>query len=264
MNLKNFKIAIFTRSMNYSLFKMMDNTLTLPFKHYRFTFTTAHGYLYKIMKYDIDYAINIDEDAFVCSNESLLSLLNYCIENEIINCGIRDGGVLPIRFGNPIVTNPFFNIFNVKEIRKHFSLDEIDKYRNIEIDYKKILTLELPFRYETTSNYEPFYPFFLWLNTNFKVLYLSAEEHKDKYSTILLNQENKPFLYHSWYSRKYGVDIFHTNRINNLYLSCGKCKTKLNFVERIKIYFEKSIYLKVFPTLLPIRRFILHTIIKKK
>ena len=52
MDLSNLKIAFFTRSMNYSLYKLSDNTISLPFKHYRLTYTTAQGYLEKILKYN--------------------------------------------------------------------------------------------------------------------------------------------------------------------------------------------------------------------
>jgi hypothetical protein len=256
--LANYKIAVFTRSANYLLYKMANKTLNLPFKHYRFTFTNAHGYIYKILKYDIDYAVNIDEDAFVVNNEALVELLKYCIEEEIVNCGMRDGGVLPIRYGNPVVTNPFFNILDVRRIRRDFSKRKIKCYPYQEIDYDIFLGREsFPFRYEITSDYEPYYPFFLWLNTNYKVYYLDAVEHKDKYTTVLLNQKGEEFLYHSWYSRAYGKDDFHTRRINELYYFCGGLDIKLSAFEQIKIYTESYLNKNIIPFILPVRRRIL-------
>jgi hypothetical protein len=254
MDLSNYKIAIFTRSMNYSLYKVSKNTILLPFKHYRLTYTTAHGYIYKILKYDIDYAINIDEDAFVLDNDALLKLLEYCITEKIINCGMRDGGVLPIRFGNPVVTNPFFNILDVKRIKKDFSISTIIQNLDKKIDYSQLIPTNLPFKFEITNDYEPFYPFFLWLNTNYKTLYLSVNEHEDGYTTILYNQLDQPMIYHSWFSRCYGVDEFHTQRILKLYNSCVKYNIEFSFFERSLIKFEKFLNQQLIPLILPIRR----------
>ncbi len=255
MDLSNLKIAFFTRSMNYSLFKLSDNTISLPFKHYRLTYTTAQGYLDKILNYDIDYAINIDEDAFVIDNDALLQLLEYCISEKIVNCGMRDGGVLPIRNGNPVVTNPFFNILDVKAIKKDFSKDTVAKFINKEIDYSKNVPKNLPFKYEITTNYEPFYPFFIWLNTNYKVLYLNVKEHDDTFTTIVYNQVNQPILFHSWHSRSFGIDEFHTNRINNLYKACIDKELDFSLFEKLTIAVEKFNNQKLIPFILPIRRF---------
>ncbi|MEA4935057.1 MAG: hypothetical protein VB102_00300 [Paludibacter sp.] len=240
---------------------MSDNTLKLPFKHYRFTFTTAHGYIYKILKYNIDYAINIDEDAFVVDNKALIDLLNYCITEKIVNCGMRDGGVLPIRYGNPVVTNPFFNILDVKEIRKNFSQEKINKYRDKEIDYDTLFSnIKFSYKYKISSDYEPYYPFFLWLNTNYKVYYLNVAEHKDKLSTILYNQEGAEILYHSWYSREYEKDIFHTQRIKDLYHLCSSTDISLSTFEKFKIWIELQLNKKIIPLLLPVRRIVLKQI----
>jgi len=256
MDLSNYKIAIFTRSMNYSLYKMSDTTILLPFKHYRLTYTTAHGYLYQILKYNIDYAINIDEDAFVIDNDALLSLLTYCIKEKIVNCGMRDGGVLPIRFGNPLVTNPFFNILDVKTIKMNFSIDKIVENQDSEINYENLLPTSLPFKFEISNDYEPFYPFFLWLNSNYKTLFLDVKEHEDKYTTILYNQLRQPIIYHSWFSRFYGNDDFHTKRILKLYSSCVDIKIHFSIFERLKIVTERFLYQMVIPVILPIRRLI--------
>lgn len=254
MDLSTFKIAIFTRSMNYSLYKLSDNTISLPFKHYRLTYTTAQGYLDKILQYDIDYAINIDEDAFVVDNVALLELLKYCIQEKIVNCGIRDGGVLSIRHGNPLVTNPFFNILNVKTIKKDYSQSVISNFLKKEINYNKLLPDNLPCKYEVSNNYEPFYPFFLWLNTNYKVLYLEGKQHKDNYSTILYNHKGQQMLFHSWFSRAFGVDQFHTKRIIELYRSCIDTVIHFSIAEKLKIKLEQFINQLLIPFILPIRR----------
>ncbi|AZA77676.1 hypothetical protein EG347_09170 [Chryseobacterium sp. G0186] len=262
MKFENYKIMIFTRSMNYALYKASNNTILIPFERKRLTYTSAHGYLYDILKYDIDYAINIDEDAFVIDNNALLDLLEFVIKNDYVNCGVRDGGALSIRTGNPVVTNPFFNIFNVKEIRKHFSLSEIDQYIKNGVDYSKFIPDNLPHEYNITDNYEPFYPFFIWLNTKFKTFYLDAEQDKDGYTTIVYNQNKVPIMYHSWYSRMFGIDEFHTQRIMNLYTQCTTKSLKFSLLEKGKIAGEKFVNNKLMPSLLPIRRFILSKIKK--
>lgn len=254
MNIDNLKIAFFSRSMNYSLYKLSDNTISLPFKHYRITYSTAQGYLDKILSYDIDYAINIDEDAFIVNNEALLELLKHCVKEKIVNCGFRDGGVLPIRFGNPLVTNPFFNILAVKTIRTKYSKLEIGNFLKQKINYENLIPNELPFDFEISNDYEPFYPFFLWLNINHKVLYLEGKQHKDNFSTILYNHKGQEMLFHSWYSREYGIDQFHTNRINSLYKSCVNNPVKFSIFEILKINFEKFVNQIFIPSILPLRR----------
>lgn len=212
-------IEIYTRSMNWKLYQLSQRTLTLPYKRNRCRFTTADGYFYdRILKSNADYIVNIDEDAFVTDNERLHKLLMYCIENEYVNCGVSDGGVMEIRKHNPIVTNPFFNIINVKKIRNEFSLENvIENYSAHQIAFEKFSPKHLLRSQFAYDFYEPYVPFFLWLDTNYKTLFLDACEHVDGHSNEVFNHEGKPFLLHSWYSRLFGKDDFHTDRIKNLY-----------------------------------------------
>ena len=205
--------------MNYDLYKIALNTVDLPYKKKRCNFTSADGYLYhNLLDNDADFVINIDEDAFILDNNKLKKLLDYVIENEYINCGMPDGGVVDIRKHNPLVTNPFFNILNVKEIRKQFDVKEILKnFSSHNMDFEKYAPLHLLKNKFAYDYYEPYNPFFVWLTVNFKTLFLNAEVHQDGISTILKNHENESFLLHSWYSRFYGVDEVHTQRIKNLY-----------------------------------------------
>ena len=224
INLSEYKIMIFTRSMNSKLYQMSSDTITLPFKHIRLKHTSALGYFYDLLKYDIDYAINIDEDAFVSDNNRLESLLKYCIANKYVNCGFPDGGVLPIRHENPIVTNPFFNIFDVKKIKEHLDYKTIENFDFKKSDYESYAPKHLftGSDYIYSYNPDPFYPFILWLNMNFKCLYLNATtyENNDGYTTILEDYEGKPFLYHTWFSRFYEQNPIHNRRINNIYTLC--------------------------------------------
>ena len=119
---------------------------------------------------------------------------------------------------NPLVTNPFFNILNVKKIKEHFNLNDIkNNYSVHNPEFEKFTPNHLlKTRYEYDF-YEPYVPFFIWLATNFKTLYLDAVEHHDGISTEVLDHKGNPFLLHSWYSRFYLKDGFHTERINSLY-----------------------------------------------
>lgn len=205
--------------MNWKLYKLSQNTITLPYKRNRCRFTTADGYFYdRILKSKADFIVNIDEDAFVTDNNKLKNLLNFCIENDYVNCGVPDGGVMEIRKHNPLVTNPFFNIINVKKIRKDFNLEVIIKnYSSHKIDFEKHAPKHLLRSQYEYDYYEPYVPFFLWIDTNYKTLFLDTREHSDGHSNEVLDHEGNPFLLHSWYSRLFGKDDFHTKRIKNLY-----------------------------------------------
>ena len=199
------------------LYHYSQRLIDLPYPRVRLYGTTADGYLYQMLEdKDCDIAINIDEDAFVVDNAALQELLEYVLANDIVCCGMNDGGADCIRILNPIVQNPFFNIINLKAIREMFNREEIEQF-----DYeanKAELIMKLPKELQEYDglkydNYEPYYHFFLWVALNFKIMYLYVREHEDKYTTIVYNQNNKPILLHTWFSREYGVDEMQTNRI---------------------------------------------------
>ncbi|MBR5297908.1 MAG: hypothetical protein IKU29_08620 [Parabacteroides sp.] len=257
MNIEDLNICICTRSMNIDLYKQAMNTVDLPYKKKRYRFTTADGYLYDLVKSEYDYVVNIDEDAFVCNINALKDLIIYFIENGYVNCGMPDGGVSPVRGGNPIVTNPFFNIIDIKKIRERFSLKEIEKIKQISENVQKqyipndIVRLEYAFKEN-----EPYCSFFIWIALNFKVLYLDADTYKDGYSTVLKNHKGVPFLIHSWYSRMYNRDDFHTKRINDIISSCPGKKSQevISSGDKIQSVVDKLAYRFYFPIIRKIKR----------
>ncbi|MEA4986430.1 hypothetical protein SDC9_44975 [bioreactor metagenome] len=228
MNMSKLKIKIYTRSMNDALYKRSMFFMDLPYEKVRLLNTTADGYLYQMIRdEEADIIINIDEDAFVYDLEHLKSLLEHVVKNGYVNCGMPDGGMVDIRKFNPLVTNPFFNILNVREIRKKFSEEAIATYPLHQDTYmdqypKHILKGTYQF-----INNEPYCRFFVWLSQEFKTLYLNAETHPDGESTILYNHKQEPFLIHTWYSRFFNTDRFHTNRINAVVKECGKLSHRL-------------------------------------
>jgi hypothetical protein len=208
--------------MNYKLFELSSSTIRLPFKHVRVKHTSSQGYLFSILKYDIDYAINIDEDAFVVDPDKLVALLKYCIANNYVNCGFPDGGVLRMRTYNPLVTNPFFNIFDVKAIKKRLNYQEIENFDFKQYDYEAKSPSHLyKFKMYQFDLLESYYRFFLWLNLSFKVLYLDAKDHADGITTLLKDMNGDVFLAHTWYARHYAKDPVQTQRINNIYSECS-------------------------------------------
>lgn len=67
------------------------------------------------------------------------------------------------------------------------------------------------------DHFEPYYAFFLWLCGTQRTLYLRAETwQEDGLSTLLYNQDNVPLVLHTWYSREYNKDAYHTERINRV------------------------------------------------
>lgn len=212
---------VYTRSINYELYRMPQRCVGLDLTRVRLVNTTADGYFFQMLKdTDCDWAINIDEDAFVVDADAILELLEYMKRNGLVNCGMSDGVL--VRPCNPAITNPFFNILNLSAIREKFNLDEIKAFNYRE--HRDAIRAKLPTnlrqmgeaRFDMDQE-EPFYNFFFWMVLQFPTLFLDAEMHPDGISTILKNHEGKPMVYHSWFSREWRRDPQHTQRIEALY-----------------------------------------------
>lgn len=180
--------------------------------------TTADGYLIDIIyetKYD--YIINVDEDAYIYDIDVLLSLVEYVDKNTIAACGVPDGGVLPIRSGNPFSLNPFFTIFNAKLVREIKKEDFISSGLTFDCNYKNIPKC-CNEHYQIAMN-EPYYQFFFAFHAQrLKMLYLERTEYeKGGYADIIISTDGKPFLIHTWYSRLYGKDNATTQYIDDAF-----------------------------------------------
>lgn len=207
--------------MNYELYRMSGKCIGLEFPRVRMTNTRADGYFYRMLEEkDCDWAINIDEDAFVINDKAILSLLDYARKNGIVNCGVSD--CLPVRYYNPAVTNPYFNILNLDAIRASFNIEEIEGF-DYSAHKDEILSkvpsylLNHPNAQPDNCNEEPYYNFFLWTALNFPTLYLDVELQPDGITTLLKNHQGVPMLYHTWFSRCWRSDAEHTQRITNAY-----------------------------------------------
>ena len=212
--LNGVRLKIFTRSFDlqlYSYARELFRCFDVPIV--RLTDQTADGYFYTMLKdTECDIAINIDEDAFVVNPQAMLDLVEFVVIHGYANAGCPDGGGGCPHSGSPIVTNPFFNVLNLKLIRSKFSNEAVKQF-----DYKSVVKeMEDKFPKEilfsghnfNRTDYEPYYPFFFWLAYNFKTYYLLSEKHADGISTILYNQNRVAICYHSWLARFYTTSSF--------------------------------------------------------
>ena len=203
------RIKIFTRSFDLRLYrnaKGLFDMLDVPVV--RLTDQSADGYFYTILKdKECDIAVNIDEDAFLTDPDAMFRLITYVVDNGYANAGCPDGGGFCPRAANPIVTNPFFNILNLKLIRTKYDRKAIKEFSYKE--HKEEMTKLFPKeRLETKYDFdrvdqEPYYPFFLWLAYNFKTLYLPSQRHEDGMTTILKDLDGNMLCLHTWFARFY-------------------------------------------------------------
>lgn len=256
------RIKIFTRSFDLRLYRNsrgLYESLGIPVV--RLTDQSADGYFYTMLKdTDCDIAINIDEDAFLVSPQAALELVGLVVREGYANAGCPDGGGFCPRAGNPIVTNPFFNVFNLKLIRTRFSRAAVR-----EFDYpshKESMVASFPKeRLETKWTfdryvYEPYYSFFLWLAYSFKTLYLPSERHADGTTTILKDPQGRIICMHSWFARFYttpswAVRFFEPQRgiqkaridalIDECYGLRGMTRPHFTFADRLSFLGNKII-----------------------
>jgi hypothetical protein len=220
------RVLIVTRSINDLLYERSQSLLTLPYARRRFKglnhWRNATDYLHLLFEFPVDWIINYDEDCFIFDNSRLENLFEYMKNNDYDFCGIPDGGVCVHRFHNPLVPNPFFNIFNVAKIRPKFRAAEsvyINQCRHSsELEKYAPLHLLKEDHKWAYDNFECFYGVFFWLLKNeFKPLYLSSTEIEDGLTSELRDHEDVPFLFHTWFARSYEVDKGHHDRIDRAY-----------------------------------------------
>lgn len=221
--IKGHRVKIFTRSFSPELYTYSRGLFHEDIPIVRLTDQTADGYFFTMLEDECcDIAINIDEDAFVTDWNPIFELAEYVASNDIVNAAAPDAGPGCPRKHNPIVTNPFFNILNLKLIRKKYTgSKEVQKFsyeahrEELVAKFPKSLLETLEYDLDCID-FEPYYPFFFWLAYHFDTLYLSAVRHSDGFSSILYDHQGRPFCLHSWFARKFKVQKFHTRRIFSL------------------------------------------------
>ena len=262
---RQYKIKFFSRSFDKRLYLQSRGLYEQAgYPCVRLTDQTADGYFYTMLAdKECDIAINVDEDCFISNLNAVLELVDFAIENGYANVGCSDGGAAVPRGGNPLVTNPFFNVFNLKMIREKFSMEAVREFdykanrKRMEEAYPKE-RLEYSYTFDNTS-YEPYYQFMLWLAGNFKTYYLPSEKHQDGFTTILKMPEAlgcTPFCLHTWLARFYTTPSWAVkhwmknqgmqkqridDRIFEVYSSRGLTKPQFNFTQKMNCLLDRTL-----------------------
>ncbi len=232
------RIKFFCRSFNKELYLLSRGLYEQAgYPCVRLTDQTADGYFYTMLEDEsCDIAINVDEDCFITDLDVVLALARKAYAEGWVNIGCSDAGEGVPRKGSPEVTNPFFNIFNLHEIRKAWNA-----YR---------LVPEL--RRDCYKGKEPYYNFFLWLVRTFpgRTLYLGNVRHADGLTTRL------DCCLHTWFARQYnpglltrlfeGNDVKEVNHrmridaiIDEAYTRRGLSRPSFSFVQRLGFQFDE-------------------------
>ena len=232
------RIKFFCRSFNKELYLLSRGLYEQAgYPCVRLTDQTADGYFYTMLEDEsCDIAINVDEDCFITDLDAVLALARKAHAEGWINIGCSDAGEGVPRKGSPEVTNPFFNIFNLHEIRKAWNA-----YR---------LVPEL--KRDCYKGKEPYYNFFLWLVRTFpgRTLYLDNVRHADGLTTRL------DCCLHTWFARQYnpglltrlfeGNDVKEVNHrkridaiIDEAYARRGLSRPSFSFAQRIGFKFDE-------------------------
>ena len=160
----------------------------------------------------------------------VLDLVEFVVAHGYANAGCPDGGGGCPRSGNPLVTNPFFNVFNLELIRTKFiSKKDVQafRYESVKQEMKSQFPMDMllsTYNFDLLD-YEPYYPFFFWLAYHFKTYYLPSQKHQDGISTILYNHQNQPICYHAWMARFYSMSSFVVRFIQK---GAGKQKLRID------------------------------------
>ncbi len=189
------RIKFYCRSFNKELYLLSRGLYEQAgYPCVRLTDQTADGYFFTMLAdEECDIAINVDEDCFITDLDAVLALAKRVEEEGWVNAGCSDAGAGVPRKGDPTVTNPFFNVFNLHEIRKSWNA-----YRLIP-ELKK----------DALKGIEPYYNFFHWMVRTFpdRTLYLENTRHADTITTQLYSDQSQICL-HTWFARLFKVSLF--------------------------------------------------------
>ena len=178
----------------------------------------------------------------------MLDLVEYAVANGIANVGCPDGGGWVPRGGNPLVTNPFFNIFDLRILRKQFSKQAVRQFSYAEHKEEMISTFPKDLLYKERNynfdriDYEPYYPFFIWQACNTATLYLHSARHSDGWTTLLFDPQGREICRHTWLARFYSVPSFV---VKHWQPSAGKQQQRIDNIIR-ESYTIRHLQLPVF------------------
>ncbi|MDB5388448.1 MAG: mshA 4 [Planctomycetaceae bacterium] len=230
------QVAIATRSLYEELYQISGEFLNFDstnddcpfeFSRYRIVGTSARNYFQQLLSLDADWVVNIDEDAFLIDQSALLELIQFMNAGGYAACGMPDGGVIPIRRHHPIACNAFFNIFDLRRIRRIWSDWKCATQSTCSPEFERLVP---PFAKRCRlafDDFEPYYGlFFSILAANEKILYLDANQWDDGISTFLKTPTGKSFLLHAWYAREWGTDSSTFERYRRLIDFARQCQLR--------------------------------------
>jgi GT2 family glycosyltransferase/tetratricopeptide (TPR) repeat protein/SAM-dependent methyltransferase len=197
------RIVLASRSMNEELLRLSGEFLA-PTRLERHAVTGADStdYFRALRGLDADWVINVDEDAFLLQPCRLLDLVAHMEAGGYAACGMPDGGVVPIRYHNPVACNAFFNVFDLRRVRPAWEDWQRVLRAGHRPEYERLVP---PFATRTAYAFDEFQRyycvFFALLEAGERILYLDADEWRDGVSTLLKDPAGEPLLLHCWYSR---------------------------------------------------------------
>jgi len=217
-------IAIITTVINFELY---DKTAKhFPPEISRYVIDGRNGmhgihsieFMMKKLKAEsIDWIVMCDEDVIWKKTSLLFDMIDYMANNNYMVSGVRDGGVIAQRVYNPYVINTFFSVLHFSGLQKIWNKREIrNQHTIIEKEFDDNID-NLLGNYDSTSSFEPYYSFYLWLRRKKEnILFLDAAMtvYDELTNSVLFN--NQVMLYHTWYARSYGSNPNQTKRINNV------------------------------------------------
>lgn len=240
------RIKFYCRSFNKELYLLSRGLYEQAgYPCVRLTDQTADGYFFRMLEdEECDIAINVDEDCFITDLDAVMKLAERVEDEGWINAGCSDAGPGVPRGGDPTVTNPFFNVFNLHEIRKSWNA------------YRLIPQLKK----DCYKGIEPYYNFFHWLVETFpgRTLYLHNIRHADTITTLLFDaaEGGAEICQHTWFARLFKVSLFtrlfegndrkdvnHQQRINAIidasYAKRGIRRPSFGWSDRIGFTFDE-------------------------
>jgi hypothetical protein len=178
-------------------------------------------YMMKVLKdKNIEWLIMADEDVLFMNSKLVFPLIQEMAQNDIMFCGVRDGGMIKCRKQNPYVINTFFSIINFKELEKIWNKKKMLSNQYIlDGEFKDDLS-KLAYDFDAKSLYEYYYCFYFWLRRlNKKCLFLDSKKpfESDEMTNSVGNLKGDTILYHTWYARYYGINELHTERIEEVF-----------------------------------------------
>lgn len=154
----------------------------------------AKEYLEYILKSDADFVVNVDEDCFIYNWPAVIEIIKRMKRGGYTHAGMPDRHVSGHRFNLYVVTNPFFNVFNMEQVRKYYH----GNWQTTEAE-----------------NIECYNAIFLELAFFGKPLFLKVKDHDDGITT------DTGFALHTWYSREQS----HRERIIARFSDAMRCRS---------------------------------------